>query len=352
MARCGLARAMMLWGPCGLLLLGALALRVRSHLHEQALFLPVAPAPEDASWANAGPDVREGMKPRARVPIRPPRDYVSEPAVAEGEERRGPRVIFSLAPNVTETLCALGLLDRLAGRTQFCSYPPAVGRVPVIGGLRDANLELIRAANPELVMTAANSEAVNQKLAALGIRGEPLPHGTLAEVFTAIERAGAVCDRPATARNLVTALRADLDSLSAAARQQGARPLRVLMVTGELPVPPRALWVAGPGLFLDELLRLAGHLNAAAEVITTPFGEIPLERLLVLDPDVILTFPGRPPTAEEQIAAYRSWWRVGDLKAIRRRRVRVIGGSEWLSATPRVAIALHRLITVLGEFQD
>ena len=42
---------------------------------------------------------------------------------------------------------------------------------------------------------------------------------------------------------------------------------------------------------------------------------------------------------------------VGPLTAIERQRVRSLGGLEWLSAGPRIAIFLHRIVTVLSEFR-
>jgi hypothetical protein len=48
---------------------------------------------------------------------------------------------------------------------------------------------------------------------------------------------------------------------------------------------------------------------------------------------------------------YTSWQEVGPLGAIREQHVRSIGGPEWLSAGPRIALNFHRFVTVLSEFQ-
>ena len=109
------------------------------------------------------------------------------------------------------------------------------------------------------------------------------------------------------------------------------RPLRVLIVCGDMPVPPAAVWVAGPKLFLDALLRASTHQNAAAELLKAHAGEIPLERLVVLDPEVILSFPAVMPTERDMIELYRSWSPVACMQAIRDQRVRALGGPEWLA---------------------
>jgi len=215
----------------------------------------------------------------------------------------------------------------------------------------DTNLEMIRALEPDLVVTTIHSGDVSRKLDALGVRHMSLPHDSLEGVFTAIERAGSVCDRPLTARRLAAAIRGDLARLESAGRGVRTRSLRVLLVCSEWPVPPAAVWAAGPGLFLDTLLQASGHRNAAVGLLPGSFGEIPLERLVVLDPEVVLTFPASLPTENEMAAAYRSWSPLNEMQVIGYQRVRAFGGPEWLSAGPRVAVELHRLMVVLSEFE-
>ncbi len=124
----------------------------------------------------------------------------------------------------------------------------------------------------------------------------------------------------------------------------------MLLTYDPLPVPPRAIWVAGPGSFLDALLRLSGHTNAAAAAGSAPDMELPLEKLLTLDVDVILTF-GEELSDQERSQLYESWADLASVRAIREQRVRRAGGKEWLSAGPRVALALHDFMTVLSEFR-
>ena len=312
---------------------GATALRVRTHLAR-------------TRQAVIGND-RTAPQP---VALPGPHDYVAEPQVWPDEVNHGPGRIISLAPSITEVICALGLRDRLVGRTQYCRYIPDVESVPEVGALMDTNFELIRAAGPDLVLTTANSGPVIDRLRELGLRQESVPHDSLEDVYAAIERIGQLCDRPRTAGALVAAIRADIRSLASAAGAVQTRPLNVLVVEGELPVPPRAVWVAGSGSFLDAFIRLAGHRNAAATAMSVSHGELPLEKLPALDPDAILTF-GQEPTREQWNDLYQSWSIVGPIRAIRDRRVRCVGGKEWLSAGPRVAIEFHHFIAALSEFR-
>jgi iron complex transport system substrate-binding protein len=61
--------------------------------------------------------------------------------------------IVSLVPSHTESLHALGLAERVVGRTRFCIHPESwVQQVPHVGGTKDARLERILELRPDLVV--------------------------------------------------------------------------------------------------------------------------------------------------------------------------------------------------------
>lgn len=289
--------------------------------------------------------------PRSTPPFLPvPPDYTLRPLVAADEVDAGPERIISLAPSITETLCALGMQDRLVGRTQFCLHPPGIeDQVPVVGALVDTNLARIKMLQPDLVLATWNSGDVARSLRKLDVRCETLPHENLEDIYRAIEQIGQLCARPGSAGLLIQAIREDVAAQQQAGVALGMDPMSVLVTTGPLPLEPRDLWVAGPGSFFDELLKLAGHRNAA-DRLEQSFTELSLVTLLQINPEVILEF--RDPTeAADRDALYHAWSRLGTLRAIRQRRVRTVGSEEWLSAGPRVALGLHRLIATMAEYR-
>lgn len=61
--------------------------------------------------------------------------------------------IVSLVPSITELLFALGLGERVVGRTGFCIHPrEAVRHVPKVGGTKTVRLDAIRALAPTHVV--------------------------------------------------------------------------------------------------------------------------------------------------------------------------------------------------------
>ena len=65
--------------------------------------------------------------------------------------------IVTLAPSVTETVCAVGGLDYIVGTDRYSDYPNGLvsaqkgGKVSIVGGFTDPNFEKVVAENPDIV---------------------------------------------------------------------------------------------------------------------------------------------------------------------------------------------------------
>jgi len=74
--------------------------------------------------------------------------FVDAIGTRHGEAGPDARIVC-LVPSITELLFALGLGDRIVGRTGFCEHPkPAVKKVPKVGGTKDFDLQKLRALAP------------------------------------------------------------------------------------------------------------------------------------------------------------------------------------------------------------
>lgn len=261
-------------------------------------------------------------------------DHVRHPRV-DPAERNAPRLrLVSMAPRVTETICALGMADWLVGRTTYCNWPPEVRDVPALGALVDTNVEALAALRPDLIVLSGRSGLQAERLRGAGLRFESVPDVGLADVFAAARRIGDLTGRRRTADALCDAVQADLEAV--ARRYRSARGASVLIVVGVLGNPPAAPFSAGPGSFYDEMLTLLGARNAAK--LDAAFGPLSLEVVVATDPDVIVELDPdgahRPGGDADAVAA---WARVGDLAAVRRGRVRVLVGPQHYLAGPRIA---------------
>ena len=278
--------------------------------------------------------------------VEPPTDYTTKPIIHPDERDGGPARIVSIAPSITELCAALGLADRIVGRTQYCTHPPAVQHAAVIGAYADTNLEKILALKPDLVLITESSPKLAENLTKLNLRYETLPDSTLDDVFAAMHQLGALLDRPKTAAMLADRLHADLERLGEQAGRHFAST--VLFTFTPLPNKPESMYVVGPGGYLDTLLRMAGYSNALADRVHKPWARISVETIISARPDFILEV--RPPdkaVAPDQL--YRGWSVLSSVPAIKNKRIRSLTDTAIAKPGPRINIALYQIIRALSE---
>ncbi len=307
--------------------------------------LPRAPSPDSQALL----DPRSGTVPvdaRTLSDALTLRDFAQEPAVDPAERGAPCPRLISAAPNLTEICAALGLAPCLVGRTRYCAHPPAVLDVPSIGALNDLNLERVVELRPELILVAGNSRMISERLERARLRFVSTPDTRLEDLFAAITSVGQHCGRPLTAARLAASIREQLDAVAkrhVAARHAAAPAARVLVLTAPLTDPPNQVDCAGPGSFYDDLLRLAGHANAAAGS-GRAFAQVSLEYVLQQDPDVIIELaPDAAARPGGDADAQRVWAKVGPLRAVRARRVHVLVGPQHFLLGPRVAATFEAL---------
>lgn len=274
------------------------------------------------------------------------RDYVRAPIDSPSSTSEKPLRIVSLAPTLTEILCALGRRGWIVGRTSYCTYPPEMREVPSLGALTNLNAELLVKLKPELILISGQSRTQTDLITRLNLRFESIPDTGLEDVFSAIARVGALTGRAAAAARLTAAIRADLDAVKK--RYSDVAPARVLILTATLSDPPAPPFVAGTGSFYDELLRLAGHSNAAAPA-GRAFAPLSLEFILRADPDVIIELdPDGRARRGGDAQALKVWKKIGPLSAVANRRVRVLTGAQHYLLGPRIAQTFNEICAAIA----
>lgn len=196
-----------------------------------------------------------------------------------------PERIVSLVPSATRTLAALGAGNRLAGRTEYDTFPP-VERLPSVGGGLHPSLERLVSLRPDLVVRfqAGSDRSTAERLDALGIPHLAVRPDGIDDVRSMIRTLGRVTGTTRTADSLV----ASIDSaLARVAGRVGGRPVRSVayVLGGE---PP---WVAGPGTYIDQLIRVAGGRNAFDD-LGDLYGPVSPEAFVARPIDLVLTAEG------------------------------------------------------------
>ncbi len=245
------------------------------------------------------------------------------------------RRIVSLAPNLTETLYALGAQDRLVGVTDYCDYPPEARTKPRVGGVRNPSLEAILAQKPDLVLatTAINRLETVQALERLRIPVYATDPRSVEGVLASIRHLG----ESIGAGSQGEALAAHLETQIVELRQHlaGSAPKRALFVVWEDP-----LISIGPHTFLADALRLAGAESVIQASQDWP--NVSLEEVVRLRPDYLVFASADASSGEKQSEELqaRPGWR--DLAAVRQHHVAIVSDAID-SPAPRMLDAIEQL---------
>ncbi len=124
--------------------------------------------------------------------------------------------IVSLVPSITETLIALGLRERLVGRTGFCIHPrDAVRDIAKVGGTKDVKLDRVRALQPTHVIVNVDEneapavDALREFVPQVVVTHPNAPADNLA-LYRLL---GGIFGRTAAAEVLCARLQAQLDAI-------------------------------------------------------------------------------------------------------------------------------------------
>lgn len=246
--------------------------------------------------------------------------------------------IVSLAPNLTETLFALGLDSAVVGATDFCDLPPGAP-VTRVGGMTGPSFEVITELAPDLILMtiAGNARADHDRLVSLGFRVAVTDPSTIEGIYESIAMIGSLAGRNDRADSLVRSLRQRQQELAARAADRPTRNVLLL-------VSVRPLIAAGGGTFLHELIALANGRNVAAEA-PTAYPMLSREHILETNPDVLIILDGSSPPVHDLLSTYPEWQR---LSAVRRGAVHVLDADVVTRPGPRIMQGLELLVSAIG----
>ncbi len=258
-----------------------------------------------------------------------------------GPDAAAPDRVVSLSPSTTEAIFAIGAGGLLVGRSRYCDHPPEAALLPAVGGFADPSVEAIVALRPTIVVGARGpaGPALDKTLRARGIATTFPETESMAQIEAMIEDLGRRLGHAGDAARVVDGLRARRAAIAAAVASRP--PVRALFLFDAGPIV-----AAGPGSFPDELVRLAGGVNVVDAGGAYP--TLGLERVLALDPDVILdaTAAAHGGGGVSALAAAPGF---RELRAVRAGRVRTLDGATALRPGPRIGDGLAVVARALHD---
>jgi len=243
-----------------------------------------------------------------------------------------PRRLISTAPDVTEILFALGLGDRVVGVTTWCNYPEEAKTKEKIGDFANPNLEKVISLKPDIVIaTGGVQRQFIEKLEQLGI---PVyvsyPHN-LDEVINSIYRIGRITGAEENAKKLAFDLKLRVAKVTSKVSKARVKPKVFFELWNE------PLMSAGPGSFIDDIIRKAGGINIAGSS-KSAYPIFSLEQLVKEDPDVIIGAESSMGANPLDVSKRPGW---DTLKAVKNKKVFTINDDIVFRAGPRLVLALE-----------
>jgi cobalamin transport system substrate-binding protein len=260
-------------------------------------------------------------------------------------QRSTPTRVVSLVPSVTEMLFAIGAGSRVVGVSSYDRQPPEVTRIPRVGGLLNPDVERIFRLRPDFVVVYATQDDVRAQLARAEISAFAYRNTDLAGVTRTMRQLGARLGVVAQADRAADDIERHLASIRA--RVAGRPRPRVLVVFSREPRTLRNIDAAGGTGFNHDMLEVAGAVNVLSDVRRVAT-QITAEAILKLAPDAILDLHYGDQLPSIDISAERSVWnQLPAIPAVRRGRVYLLLGDEFVVPGPRIAAATEKIARAL-----
>ena len=203
-----------------------------------------------------------------------------------------PTRVVTLLPSLTETVCELGACARLVGTDRYSNHPASVRALPKTGGLDDANVEMIVALRPDVVLLAVSSRVID-RLEGLGLKVVALEPKTYEEVRRVAGKVSQLLGQGPAGERLWARLEAQVNE-AARSMPPAARGLSVYYEIDSAP------YAAGESSFIGHTLTRLGAVNIVPSRLG-PFPKLNPEYVVRADPQVIMVsakgamdLPSRP----------------------------------------------------------
>lgn len=280
-----------------------------------------------------------------RLTAEAPERTFDAPSGAQGITSR----MVSLSPSITECLFALGLGDRVVGVTNYCDYPPEARTKSKVGGYYDLNLEAIIALHPDLVVCMPEHADYLSDLERLGLSHLTVDHRKVETILDSLTTLGRTCGVPERAKVLVQDIRQRMTSVQKRV-VNGRRPSVLVCVGRNMgSATIDEVYVAGRAGFYEEIISLAGGMNAYQGKGELVYPVITGEGLLRLKPEIIIDMVAD--LAESGLTeadVLQQWKSFPDLPAVKQGRVFlftddfvVVPGPRFIQILEKMAAVIH-----------
>lgn len=224
-----------------------------------------------------------------------------------------PETIVSIQASNTEIAFALGLGDKIIGRSDYDNYPEEVLEIQSVGA-QDINAELVLSLLPDMALVTdyhyKTHPGILQQFEEAGIDVIVIGSATsFADAYNHIELIGKATGKSAEAEEIVTDMKERLQAIKDKAAENVTDKKKVWVEVS----PGPNIFTTGKNTFMHEMLESIQAINAAED--QDGWVKLTEEEIVQLNPDVIITTYGyyvEDPTAE--VLSREGWAEVPAVK--------------------------------------
>lgn len=255
---------------------------------------------------------------------------------ASGEKikiNKKPETIVSLIPSNTEIVFALGLGEKIVGRSEFDNYPEEVLDIESIGD-QNFNVEKIISLNPDLVLGEAShinfSAEGLQQLKDAGITVVLIPGASsFAQVYENIEMIGKITGAEDKAEEVIN----DMKDRIAKVKEKATEVKEKKSVIFEV-FPEPTISLAGEKTFMGEIASIINAELSNAD-LEDAWPQVNPEYVIEKNPDVIITTYGF--FTEDPVAKVSSRPGFQDITAVKEKQIFDVNNDLVTRPGPRLA---------------
>lgn len=246
-----------------------------------------------------------------------------------------PERVISLSPTLTEIIYALGMDEKLVGRTDWCNYPEQVFDVKSVGNMDIPSIEIIISLSPDVVVVSliTTEETVNT-LEDAGIKCVVIDEeNTFEGAYSNIEMVGTLLGVSSEATIIVDQMKDTVSEITGKIKNETQKTVYYIMGYGEY-----GDFTAGAGTFISEMISLAGGINVADDTTDWSYS---VERLVEHDPKVLICSMWASAEGLKEATGY------SDLTAVKNDRVVTIEDNLMQRIGPRITEGLLEVAKAL-----
>jgi iron complex transport system substrate-binding protein len=247
-----------------------------------------------------------------------------------------PKRIISLAPNITETLFAIGADSQLVGVTDLCDFPSEAKQKKKTGSYVSPDYETMTSLNPDLVIinVESTSNPTYQALMNMGLKTFVSNAGDIKGIFKMISDFGTMTGRQDSADALLKDLKESISSISTG-ESFFSEPALVL-------ISVNPLMTTNGKTFINDILNLARITNMYKDE-PLEYPNINFEDVISRNPYCIIFPTDTSDTQKSEKFTDEIKRQLGNTGAVKNNRIILIDGNIMFRPGPRIVEAAEIL---------